>query len=235
MKLAAAVCALVTGFVSLARGEPICVSGTLASYVALGTAGCALGSSVVSGFETLSGINLAVPIAPSGISVTPVANAGGVGLMFSLSSSASGGITEALFSYSISGGAYTGSSISASGTSVSGNGAVTDIQNLCLGGRFGADGVSGCSTGRTGSLLLLGDGSTSTSFAAAISLNVTDDLTFDSGGPASTNRAAGGVFTDTFTSSASSVPEPRTLSLLIAGALSAAFITFTNRNRRKLL
>ena len=236
MKLAAAVCALITGFVSLARGEPICVSGTLASYVALGTSGCALGSSSLSHFEILSGINLAVPIAPSDINVTPVMNAGGVGLMFSLSSNASGGnILEGLFSYSVSGGLYTGSTISASGTSASGNGAVTDIQNLCLGGSFGADGVTACSTGHTGSLVLLGNGSMSTSFAASGPLNVTDDLTFDSGGSGSGNMAAGGVFTDSFTSAASNVPEPRTLSLLIAGALSAAFIKFTNGNRRRLL
>lgn len=232
MKLAAVLCALSTGYVSLARGEPICVSGTMASYVALGTAGCALGSGVLSGFDALPGINLALPIAPSGIIITPVTSANSFGLMFSLSADASGGsILEALFTYSISGGVAIGSSISASGTSASGNGAVTDIQNLCLGGSFGVDGVTGCSTGRTGSLLLLGNGSMSTSFAAAASLNVTDDLTFDSGGSGSGNRAAGGVFTDSFASAVGNVPEPRTLSLLIAGAISAAFIKVSNRRR----
>jgi hypothetical protein len=227
---------LVTGFASLARGEPICVSGTLASYIALGSPGCALGSNLLSNFETLSGISGSLPIASSNITVTPLLNAGNVGLLFNLSSNALGGdILEALFSYRISGGSYATASISASGTSVSGNGAVTDIQNLCLGGSFGPDGITGCSTSRTGSLLLLGDGSAPTSFAAASSLSVTDDLTFDSGGSGSSNRAAGGVFTDSVSSSASSVPEPRTLSLLIVGALSAAFIRFTHGNRRKLL
>jgi hypothetical protein len=236
MKLAAAVCALVTGFASFARGEPICVSGTLASYVALGSPGCALGSNLLSSFEILSGINGSTPISSSAINITPLMNAGDVGLMFSLSSSASdGSILEALVGYRISGGSYTAASISASGTSASGNGAVTDIQNLCLAGSFGPDGVTRCSTGRTGTLLLLGDGSGSTSFAAAASVSVTDDITFDSGGSGSGNRAAGGVFMDNFTSSAGNVPEPRTLSLLIAGALSIAFIRFTNGNRRKLL
>ena len=236
MKLAAAVCVLVTGFASLARGEPMCVSGTLASYVALGSAGCSLGSDVLSGFETLSGINLSTPISPAAINITPLITAGNVGLMFTLSSNASGGsILEALVDYRMSGGSYTGASISASGTSASGNGAVTDIQNLCFGGLFGPDGVTGCSTGRTGTLLLLGDGSTSTAFAGAASVNVTDDITFDSGGPGSANGAAGGVFADTFATSASSVPEPGALSLLIAGALSVAFIRSTNGNRRKLL
>lgn len=236
MKLAVTVCALVTGFASLARGEPMCASGTLASYIALGTAGCALGSNLLSGLETLSGINGSTPISPSGINITPVMNAGDVGLMFSLASDAAGGsILEALISYKVSDGSYTASAISASGTSTSGNGAVTDIQNLCLGGLFGPDGVSGCSTGRTGSLLLLGDGSTSTSFGAAASLSITDDITFDSGGSGNGNSASGGVFTDSFASTAASVPEPRTLILLIAGAFTAALIRFTNGNRRKLL
>jgi hypothetical protein len=234
MRLAAAVCALVTGFASLARGGPICVAGTLASYVALGTQGCSIGSSLLSGFETLPGSNGSLPISPVAINITPVMGAGDVGLTFNLAANAVGGsILEALISYRISGGSYTVGSISAGGTSTSGNGAVTDIQNFCRGGTFGPDGVTGCSTGQAGSLLLLGDGSVSTSFAAATSLSVTDDITFDSGGSGTGNRAAGGVFTDRFTSAPASVPEPRTLTLLIAGAFSCAFIRF--RNRRRLL
>src|SRR5947209_444389 len=109
MKLAAAVCALVTGLASLARGEPICVSGTLASYVSLGSPGCALGSNVLSGFEILSGINGAIPISPSAINITPLMSGADAGLMFTFSSNASAGsILEALVAYRISGGSYTG-------------------------------------------------------------------------------------------------------------------------------
>jgi hypothetical protein len=68
-----------------------------------------------------------------------------------------------------------------------------------------------------------------------MSVSVADDITFDSGGPGAGNRAAGGVFTDAFTSAQAGVPEPRTLALMIAGVLSAALIRFTSRNRRKLL
>jgi hypothetical protein len=236
MKLAAAVCAVVTGFASLASGEPICVSGTLASYVALGAQGCSIGSNLLSGFDILSGINGSTLISPSDINVTPVMSASDIGLTLSVSSNASGGaILEALVSYRISGGSYLAGSISASGTSTSGNGVVTDVQNFCLGGSFGPDGVSGCSTGRSGNLLLVGDGAVSTSFASATSLSVTDDITFDSGGSGSGNRAAGGIFTDSFTSGLASIPEPCTLSLLIAGSLSLAFVRFRNGNRRRLL
>jgi hypothetical protein len=230
MKLAAAVCALATGVASLARGEPICVPGTLASYVALGAQGCSAGSSLLSNFEILSGINLSSPISPSAINITPIVSATDIGLTLNVSANATGGaILESLISYRISGGPFTAGSISAGGTSTTGNGAVTDIQNFCLGGSFGPSGVTGCSTGQTGSLLLLGDGSVSQSFAAATSLNVTDDITFDSGGSGTGNSAAGGVFTDRFTSAPASVPEPGTLTLLIAGAFSYAFIRLRNR------
>jgi hypothetical protein len=227
---------MLSGFASLARGEPICVSGTLASYVALGSSGCSIGLNLLSGFETLPGINRSIGISPTDINITPLSNAGNIGLMFSLSSNASSGaILEAVIDYRISGSSYTAASISASGTSTAGNGAVTDIQDLCFEGSFGPDGVTGCSTGKVGTLLLLGNGSVSTAFAAAHSISITDDITFDSGGSGSANGAAGGVFTDRFTTSASDVPEPRTMSLFIAGALWIALMKFTNGDRRRLI
>jgi hypothetical protein len=69
----------------------MCVPGTLASYVALGAQGCAVGSSLLSNFEILSGINLASPISPSAISITPVVSSTDIGLTLNVSANATGG------------------------------------------------------------------------------------------------------------------------------------------------
>jgi hypothetical protein len=180
-----------------------------------------LGTSTVAGFQSLTGINLASPIAASSIGVTPSGGAN-PSLLFGLSISASNGqLLEALFTYTISGQTYNSDSASSVGTSVSGNGAVTDIQNYCLGGSFDATGVSNCSTGKAGMIVLLGDGSQANPFSPAASITVTNDLTFDSGGPGAGNLASGGKFTDSFTAAAP-VPEPGSTGLITAALIAAA-------------
>jgi hypothetical protein len=128
-----------------------------------------------------------------------------------------GMLLEALFNYSISGNLYTSDSINLAGSSSSGTGAVTDIQNYCIGGSFDSTGVNNCSAGDMSSLLLLGNGSDSASFAPTPFLSVTDDFTLDNGGSGAGNTASGGTITDSFVAVAP-VPEPGTY-LLVAGGL----------------
>ena len=210
-----AICfAAIFGIAQLASAAQVCAAGTLATYEALGAGGCTIGTNTVFDFNTPSGISGATPIALGNINITPSGGTTSPTLTFTTSATASDGmLLEALIDYSISGNQYGSDSITLAGTASAGNGAVTDIQNYCLGGSFDSTGVSNCSSGNTGDLLLLGDGNSSVSFARASLLNVTDDFTLDSGGAGAGNTARGGTITDTFTT----VPEPATYLFIAAG------------------
>ncbi len=146
------------------------------------------------------------------------------GLTTTVNVSASAGtVLEALFTYRISGNSYGDSAIALSGSSETGDGAVTGLQNFCANGTFGPDGVSGC-TGTPGSLLTL-DGvqnTDATSFSAASFLSVTDDFTIDGG-------LAGSASAGTLTNQFSTVPEPGSILLTAVGFILAMGI------RRKLI
>jgi hypothetical protein len=208
--------AAVLCFGGAAFADTICASGTLASYEALGSSGCTIGTNTVASFQTLSGIFGATPVDPTAITITPIGGNFNPGLMVSLTDTADDGtLFEALFTYTISGNTYSEVDSTVSGTSSTGNGVVTFIQNNCAGGVFGPDGVTGC-TGTPGSSLILGDGIAGTSFMPNVpSVNATDDFTLDSGG---TGTASGGTFTDVF----SAVPEPATYLLTGVGIAFAA-------------
>jgi hypothetical protein len=164
----------------------------------------------------------AIPISPSDITITPIGSAFDPGIIAATNAHAAAGVTlETLFSYRISGNTYTGSSINLAGSSSTGDGGVTDVQNSCAGGTFGLDGVSSCN-GIPGSLVLLNSGNDSATFAAVTSLSVTDDLTFDGG---TTGSAIGGSITDRFTA----VPEPFTFLLTAMGIALAFGLRLTKR------
>jgi len=203
-----------------ASATPVCTTGTLATYETLGSTGCTIGTNTVFGFNVPSGTSGATDIASAGIQIMPSGGTTSPTLEFTASSmAANGDLLEALIDYSISGNDYTSDSITLAGTSSSGNGAVTDIQNYCLGGSFDSSGVLNCSTGKTGDLLLLGNGSDSTSFAATPFLNVTHDFTLDSGGVGIANTASGGMITDSYKASPAAIPEPRMFLPVAAGLL----------------
>lgn len=203
-----------------------CVSGTLASYIGLGSAGCTVGATVFDSFNTLPAITGATAIAPGSVNVTPVSSASTAGLSFSTSAASSAGqLRESLFGYRASGSIFSGESIALSGASASGSGAVTLIQNYCLGGSF-SSGVSGCS-GVSGTLLVLSSGSDSTSFASPMLLSVVNDFTVDAG---RTGSASGGTFTNLYTvANAPAIPEPASSGL--CGAALAAFALLLRRRR----
>jgi hypothetical protein len=194
-----------------------CGNGSLASYIALGAGGCTIGSNTLFGFQTVSGTAGATPIATSALAITPFGGATSFGFTAALTQTAgANSLLETIFTYQISGNSYTGSSIALAGSSETGDGAVTDIQNYCAGGTFGPDGVTGC-TAVMGALVTL-DGiqqTDSASFAGVSLLSITDDFTLDGGLGGS---ASGGSFTDQFTArSVSAVPEPFEFSLMGLG------------------
>ena len=195
--------AFVLAGLNVASATPLCVTGTLASYIALGSGGCTIGSDTLASFTALTVSFGATAINASSVTITPSGGSFNPELMFTLSQTASTNQTyESFFTYDISGPPYVGDAITLSGSSETGNGDVTDTQTYCAGGHFGPDGVDGC-TGTTNSLIAI-DGavqSASTTLAKQTSIAVTDDFVIHSGGQGS---ASGGVFSDQF----AAVPEP---------------------------
>ncbi len=204
--------------------SPACANDSLSGYIALGASGCTIGANILSDFGALSGISGATPIASATISLSPFGSGASPGLTTTVNVSASAGsMLEALFTYRISGNSYGDSAIGLGGSSETGDGAVTGLQNFCADGTFGPDGVSGC-TGTPGSLTTL-DGvqnSDATSFSAASFLTVTDDLTVDGG-------LAGSASAGTLSNQFSTVPEPGSILLTAVGFIFAMAI------RRKLI
>jgi hypothetical protein len=223
---------LVPGFLFLAIqicSATTCTGGTLASYVALGSAGCTIGGNTVSNFAILPGEDGATALANSGVNVAPSGGISSPVLTFSTSQTAgSGTLLESIFTFDISGPSYTSSALSLAGASETVDGAVTDIENFCAGGSFGPDGVDGCS-GVAGSLLTLyGQQNTDQSPLGPVSfLNVTNDVTLDGG---TAGSASGGTFVDTFTAT----PEPSSMLLGLFGSALVAGASVLRRRSRKL-
>jgi hypothetical protein len=186
-----------------------CVTGSLASYVALGVGGCTIGGDTFSNFMDLGGTFGATQLNPAAVTITPLGGSLNPGLTASVRQTATGSIVETMFSYDVSGITYIGESITLSGASETGTGAVSDIQNYCEGGNFGPN-ISGCA-GTSGTLLTV-DGvqnQDSATFDPPHFLNLIDDLTLDGTG----GSASGASITDRFTA----VPEPTAVMITVLG------------------
>ena len=214
---------LTLGVTQLASAAPMCVGGSLASFIALGSGGCMIGTNTLSGFQALPGIGGATAISPNNVTITPIGGTTNPGLTAMTNLTATNGqIFDALITYMLTGNLYTSDSISISNATSSGNGAVSDIQNFCLGGTFGPNGVSGCTSGNAGSLLALGNpgvNTNQTNLTPIGKLTITHNFTLDGGGNGS---ASGATITDQFAATAS-IPEPATYLLAGLGLALAAF------------
>ncbi len=203
-------------FVEAASATPLCMNGTLAAYEALGAGGCSISSNIVASFMNVSGSTGATEISPTLVNIMPGGSTANPSLTFTVSTTAnSGSLDEEIFTYIISGAVYSKDMSTLSGSSETGNGGVTDVQNYCAGGTFNSTGVAGCTTPATGTLLSI-DGiqnSDSISLAGPQKVSITEDLTIDSGG---TGSASGGTVEDQFTASAAT-PEPAGFLLTFLG------------------
>jgi hypothetical protein len=210
---------LVTAGICIANS--ICTTGTLASYELLGSGGCTIGADNVASFMAVSGTAGATAIDPTLITITPTGGTDNPVLTFQTSQTANAPtLLESIFNYTISGAAFTMDVLNLSGSSETGDGAVTDIQNYCFGGNFGPDGVTGCTGSVSGTLLGL-DGIQNTDqtvIGGVTPLGITDDFTLDGGQGGS---ATGGVFADQFTAT-SATPEPGVLALTALGLSAVA-------------
>jgi MYXO-CTERM domain-containing protein len=205
-----------------------CTSGTLASYLSLGSSGCTIGGETLYNFSILSGQTGATELSAASITITPSGGVYSPTLTFTTSQSAStNALLESFFTYDLSGASLVSSAITLSGSSETGDGGVTEIENFCAGGMFDSTGVGNC-TGTAGSLLTL-DGAQNSDYSGlgpVSFLNVTDDFTLSGG---TIGSAAGGTFTNSF----GAVPEPA--SIMFAGFGLALAAGAGLRRRRSFL
>jgi hypothetical protein len=202
-----------------------CGGGTLASYLSLSPTGCTIGGDTLSNFAIVSGTFGATPIANTAVTITPTGGTTNPGISISTVANATGGsLLEVIFTYKLSGPMYIAANASLSGSTETGFGAVTGIENFCAGGAFGPDGVTGCSGFNGGLLTLDGTQQTDNSTFSNVSfINVTDDFTFDSSGG---GTASGGTFANSFTVA----PEP--MSTALAGVGLMLLAVFSRRSKR---
>jgi hypothetical protein len=214
----------------LASAGP-CTVGTLANYVSLGSTGCTIGGDTVDLFTVLPGTTGGTELGPGVVSVTPSGGTANPTLTFGVNQSAGTNVQlETMFTYMISGPGFVADMITLSGSSETVDGAVTDIQNYCVDGSFGPDGVDGCTGSSTGALLTI-DGvqnTDQTPLTALGFLSVTDDFELDGG---TAGSATGGTFADQFTGQTSATPEPGSYFLVAAGLLLAGCLKFRFANR----
>jgi hypothetical protein len=224
-----------TVLLRVASANSLCTTDSLASYIALGSAGCTIGADTFASFTIITpGTAGATAIDPSVVTVTPSGGTTDPTLTFSTTLTASAGqLLEAFFNYTAAAASFTSDTLNLSPATETVLGAVTDIQNYCFGGNFGPDGVDGCG-GASGTLLGL-DGiqnTDSTTIPGATTLGITDDFTLDSGPAGTGGTAAGGTFADQFTANAtsSSTPEPGALLLTALGFSLAALRQIRRKN-----
>jgi hypothetical protein len=210
----------------------VCSVGTLASYVSLGAGGCTIGNNTLYDFKVFTtGTAGATELAAGLVNLTPSGSNYDPSLALSVNQMATAPTAlETFFTYDIKGAGLVGTLASLSGSSATVDGAVSGIENYCLGGNFGPDGVDGC-PGTNGALVTLAlDGFSQNTDSAGFSkvsfINVTNDFTLGGG---ISGTATGGTFTDSF----AAVPEPAAVGLTGLGLLLSSL--WGGAVRRRLL
>ena len=139
-KLAAAAAVLLS--TSTSAWGVVCTPGTLTDYIGYGAGGCTLGDTTFSRFTPLASAPASTPLDPSSVSVAPFFGGGITGLALVLASNASAGdALEVFFSFEAASGAtdrFVHGKVEMVGASATGDGAVTVVDDLCLGGSFSA-------------------------------------------------------------------------------------------------
>src|SRR4051812_30346643 len=114
-----------------------CVPGSLASYIALGGGGCTVGNALFFNFVDLPLQGGAAAIPDSSTFVNPL-DPTHPSLQFNVNAVVGANqIRERVIGYTLSGPGFIGSQLTLGGSSVTGDGAVTVIEDECLGAAFG--------------------------------------------------------------------------------------------------
>ncbi|MEJ7712717.1 MAG: hypothetical protein WKF84_23425 [Pyrinomonadaceae bacterium] len=129
---------LVAGFIlmtaSIGAAAP-CQFGNLTSYISLGIAGCTIDDTQFTNFTSLDLPFGAIGISPDNINLNPLNIASNSGFQFNVNLASGGGeLFEIVFGYQVLGNALFSNTLSMTDSVATGDGAVTVIEDKCLGG-----------------------------------------------------------------------------------------------------
>jgi len=203
---------------SSASAIPLCTPGSLSNYLGLGPTGCTIGNTLYTDFGLLPSPPGATQVLPANIGITPLSTPGHTGFEFGLNLNAgSGELLEFLLAFNVSGAAIARNTISLTGATAAGDGAVTLVEDKCLGGTFNPGSFIGCS-GIPATLIAFAievdaELLQQLVFAPTGLIGVVADIAVDGGPNGTASLTSASVMFQ-----AQTVPEPGTL-LLIGGVL----------------
>jgi hypothetical protein len=124
---------------TIAFAAPACLPGSLQDYINLGPGGCSIGDAQFFDFVDLGPLSGATPVLPDAVAVIPFGGPYNAGFDFALGVAAGPGeFLESRFSYTLQtlfpmvGGA----SLGMAGSSATGDGVTTVVEDFCLGEAF---------------------------------------------------------------------------------------------------
>lgn len=208
-----------------------CAPGSLNSYSELGTAGCTINSAQFANFAIIEPATGATQILPGDIAIVPIDAPSNPGLQFIVDIDAQAAeLFQGLITFDVTAAALTGNTLALGNATATGDAAVTVTNDLCLGGSFAPNSVSGCS-GDPGTLIVFKTAvdellSDQMLFPAVGFIGVVTDIAVDGGLAGSGSLASTSV---QFAVTQATVPEPQMLMLFTMGLWS---LTLIHKRRR---